>query len=178
MSISTEASIEPSASKKWGVTMINVTHPTPEAEPTKDNAKVDAEISRPHLYNMPLASSSHPENKVGSQVKAVSRINAFHACKALPTRSAKYFVFSDGCTFRFDLVASLTAHIKARAPQLPRGIELTLREICGDESWLRLVGLEYREAGRCARLLCKDGYVPLIDQEKTNSANAHLFIVM
>jgi len=100
------------------------------------------------------------------------------ACKPLPVTSGKFFMFSDGTPFVTDLVFGLTAQIKVRVPQLDRRLEMVLRKICGDDYWLHCLEYAPTEAGECALRLCADGYVPLIDTGKRNSANHHLYIAM
>ena len=99
-------------------------------------------------------------------------------CRALPVTPGDFFTFSDGRQFAAALVFDLTAQAKSRSPQLVRGHELTLREICGNDYWLYRLEYAPTEAGECALRLCADGYVPLIDTGKRNSANHHLYLVI
>ena len=87
------------------------------------------------------------------------------------------FVLVDGFWFLKRLVDSLIAQITARALLLVPGSEFTLREICGEEYWPCEIGDDPNTAGRCVIRLCAAGMVPLIDTDRKNSANHHLYLV-
>ena len=97
--------------------------------------------------------------------------------QATPDAPEQYYIFPDGRRLPRNFVYGLIAQIIARTPLLVRGHEYTLRQICGDDYWLRLQGHE-TTAGVCVLQLCKTpDVVPLIDTGKKNSENHHLYLI-
>ena len=74
---------------------------------------------------------------------------------------------------------SLKEQISEQVSLLMPGTEYTLRQICGEEFWLCLDSDKHEPntAGACVVQLAKHGVIPLHDTRKTDSANAHLYLV-